>query len=255
MKTNSGSRNEDELAKKFEELIKPLYKANETIMHSLVNNLEIKAIVQEARESLKIPKNGRKPNTPKTYQELLQKHNYKLPILFYTTSLEERSGELHSYVEKIMSSFDVYENFRVSFEIYIVHNVIVVPSHNVALNFKIHGDGRSHLPDVHFYRAPYGNDWEIAKLLMERHINSLPEKFKKSYRGKKNLNEHLKIQREASDRKRTSIDETYNITDAEIADVIYHDPNKSSTVKKVLSRNRKRSKELTSRPRWTLHRK
>lgn len=258
MKTNSFSADEEELNKRFNKLIKPMFEANIAHMHYLVENHEIKAIIQKARKHLKIPKTGRKPNTPKSYREEMikqtEEHRYEMPILLYTTSLEER-GILHEYVEKIMHDFDVYENFRDSFELYIVHNIITAPTHNIGLHSTIHGDGRSHLPEVHFYRAPYVNDWEVAKLLLERHIRSLPDKFKKSYRGKKNLNEHLKITKEASNRRRASYDETYNITNAEIADEIYADTGKVGTIKKVLSRNKRRIKEVTSRPRWTVHKK
>lgn len=252
---------EEELHKKYEKLIKPTLKANLAHMYDLIDNPEIQSIIKDARDSLKVPQNGRNPNTSKAYRKeinrLAEKHRSNLlPLLLYTTTLGERNT-LQEYVEKIMFGFDVFENFKESIELYIIHNIITAPEHNVGLHSKIYGDGRSHLPEIHFFRAPYVNDWKIAKILLERHIRSLPDKFKKSYRGKRNLDKDVKIAKQAFNRKRfsanaTGFDKPYDITNYEIAQDILGKRGKEETVKKKLSRHRKRVQELTSRPRWTV---
>jgi hypothetical protein len=169
-------------------------------------------------------------------------------IIGYTTSFDERKI-LNDYVNKILFEFDVYETLKASFEIYIVHNLVFAPDHNVIIKQKIKGDGRSYVPELHFGRLPYGNDQKIADLLLKRNkqINEhLPEKFKKSYRGKKNLKESLKIINEAKNRKRKSSQETIIVTNAEIADLVYNDEGKAENVKKILYRSKKRTLEISS---------
>lgn len=237
---------------KYRKLVKPMFEANLAHMYTLLENPEIQSIIKEARKKLNIPKNGRKPNTEKSFYQKISL--LKIPensIIGYTTSLDEREI-LKEYIDKIVSGFDIYENFKTSIEIYIVHNLVFAPDHNVIIKQKIINDGKSHIPELHFGRMPYGNDHKIAELLLKRNkqINEhLSEKFIKSYRGKKNLKESLKIVKEAKNRTRKSAHETITITNSEIADLVYNDQSRAENVKKTLYRNKKRAFEISSNPR------
>lgn len=256
-------RSDDQFSAKYHKLIEPMFKANHSLLRDLLEVTEIKEIIREARskDKLNIPKNGRKPNTPKSFLKKINALN--IPeglILNYTITYDERQI-LHKYVNMIISKFDVYEHFRTSIEIYIIHNLILAPAHNVTISLKVKGNGKTPIPELHFGRFPYGNDYKVADLLLknnqqiQRHI---PDKFKKSYRGSINQDSHLRIIREASDRRRVSESlekhsrETYNIKNSEIADIVYEDSSKEEVVKKVLYRHKKRAKELTSSLKGTL---
>jgi len=102
MKIDSIHSDEEKLAEKYEELIKPMLKANLAHMFYLVENPDINAIVQEARKLLKIPKTIRKPNTEKSYGYLMYTNPQRLPVILLTTSKEE-SRYIKAYGAEIIS--------------------------------------------------------------------------------------------------------------------------------------------------------
>lgn len=251
MKSNS-ILSEEEFLAKIDKLSKPMAKANLDHMHSLVIDPSIKEFINRARKDLGIPKKGLKPNTKKAYYSETRVHGGL--ILLYTTTLKQRNL-LFEYVDQLVSKFDIYEHFREVLAIYIVHNLIFAPGHNVSIKYRL-SFKRSAMPEIHPFRIPYVNDWEIAKLLVERHrvilskfmtgLPPLKDKFKKSYRGKVNLERYLKIVNEASDRSRQSAVEEIRMRNSDLADIYLNDESKAGTVKKLLNRGRKRIKEVTS---------
>ncbi len=242
---------DEEFTKKYLKLTKPMFEANIAIMHSMLESPEIQNIIQEVRSKLHIPKKGRKPNTEKSfYQKVAELNISEGLILNHTVAFEERQI-LNEYVNKIIHDFDLYDHFKISLEIYIIHNLVSAPAHNVVITQKIKGDGKSRMPEVHFGKLPQGNDLKIFNLLLKRNkqiLDHLPNKYKKLYRGSKNLETHLKVVKEASNRERTSeVDNTtFRYSNTEIAQDYLGDEKKDDTVKKILYRSKKRTKEITA---------